>query len=116
MIMSSVARVKFIKTTIIFGYHIKGVSNAQTMFHHIRITKSKVIHVQIPVPKWVKTKKWEKFSGLQNGAMRGLQIGTGFRDYKSGQEGLQIGAVLGISNWGKEITNRAGISYRGKEI
>ena len=66
----------------------------------------KVIHVQIPVPKWEKTKKWEKFSGLQNGAMRGLQIGAGFRDYKSGQEGLQIGAALGISNRGKETTNR----------
>ena len=25
--------------------------------------------------------------GLQNGAIRGLQIGAGFRDYKSGQEG-----------------------------
>ena len=66
----------------------------------------KVIHVQIPVPKWEKTKKWKKFSGLQNGAMRGLQIGAGFRDYKSGQEGLQIGTALGISNRGKEITNR----------
>ena len=30
--------------------------------------------------------------------------------YKSGQEGLQIGAALGISNRGKKITNR------GKEI
>ena len=38
--------------------------------------------------------------------MRGLQIRAGFRDYKSGQEGLQIGAALGISNRGKEITNR----------
>ena len=66
----------------------------------------RVIHVQIPVPKWEKTKKWEKFSGLQNGAMRGLQIGAGFRDYKSGQEGLQIGTALGISNRGKEITKR----------
>ena len=51
-------------------------------------------------------KKWEKFSGLQNGAMRGLQIRGGYRDYKSGQERLQIGAALGISNRGKEITNR----------
>ena len=79
---------------------------SQTKFHHIRITKSKVINVQIPVPKWEKTKKWGKFSGLQNGAMRRLQTGVGFRDYKSGKEGLQIGATLGISNWGKEITNR----------
>ena len=27
--------------------------------------------------------------------------------YKSGQEGLQIGTALGISNRGKKITNRA---------
>ena len=51
--------------------------------------KSKVIHVQVPAPKQEKTKKWEKFSGLQNGGIRGLQIGPGFRDYKPGQEGLQ---------------------------
>ena len=38
--------------------------------------------------------------------MRVLQIGAGFRDYKSRQDGLQIGAALGISNRGKEITNR----------
>ena len=89
---------------------------SQTKFHHLRITKSKVIHVQIPVPKWEKTKKWEKFSGLQNGAMRGFQIGASFRHYKSGQEGLQIEAALGISNRGKEITNRGKeISNRGRD-
>ena len=89
---------------------------SQTKFHHIRTTKSKVIPVQIPVPKWEKTKKWENFPGLQNGAMRGLQIGTGFREYKSGQEGLQIRAALRISNWGKEITNRGKeISNRGRD-
>ena len=85
------ARVKFIKSKVIFRYHTNGVS--------------KVIQVQIPVPNWEKTKKWEKISGIQNGAMRGLQIGAGFRDCKSGQDGLQIGAALGISNRGKEITN-----------
>ena len=51
-------------------------------------------------------KKWENVSRLQNGAIRGLQIGAGFRDYNSGQEALQIGAVLGISNRDKKITNR----------
>ena len=34
-----------------------------------------------------KTKKWEKISGLQNGAIRGLQIE----------------AALGISNWAKRL-------------
>ena len=37
--------------------------------------------------------------------MRGLQIGADFRDHKSGQKGLQIGAALGISNRHKKITN-----------
>ena len=41
MIMPSVARVKFIKTKVILGI-IPRLS--QTKFHHIRITKSKVIH------------------------------------------------------------------------
>ena len=53
-----------------------------------------------------KNEKVKKISGLQNGASRGLQIGASFRDYKSGQEGLQIGATLGISNWSKKITGR----------
>ena len=56
--------------------------------HQIRITKSKVIHAQIPVPKCEKRKSGEKISGLQNGAIKGLQIGAGFKDYKSGEEEL----------------------------
>ena len=70
---------------------------SQTKFHQIRITKSKVIYVQIPLPKWngKKQKKLKKFPRFQNGALRGLHIGAG-------QEGLQIGAALGISNWGKK--------------
>ena len=51
-------------------------------------------------------KSGTKFSGLQNGATRGLQIKVGFNYYKSGQEGLQIRVALGISNRGKEISNR----------
>ena len=54
-----------------------------------------------------KQKSRKRFSGLQNVAVRGIQIGAGFRDYKSGQEGLQIGAALGISNRDKKITNWA---------
>ena len=44
--------------------------------------------------------------------MRGLQIGAGFRDYKSGQEGLKIGAALEMSNRGKEITNRGKRNFK----
>ena len=44
--------------------------------------------------KMRKNEKMEKFfSGLQNGAFMGLQIGANFGDYKSGQEGLQIGTA-----------------------
>ena len=59
---------------------------------------------QIPVPKWKKkTKSGKKCYGLQVGAIRGWQIGEGFKDCKSGQEGLQIGEALGISNRGKDF-------------
>ena len=38
-----------------------------------------------------------------------MQIGGGFRDYKLGQEWLQIGAALGISNrakrWQTKVSN-----------
>ena len=79
---------------------------SENKFRQIRIMKSKVIYVQIPVSKWEKTKKWEKKFGLHNGAIRGLHIGVGFRDYRSRQEGVQIGAALEISSRGKKITNR----------
>ena len=69
------------------------------------------------------------FLGLDNGAIKGWQIGAGFRDYKSGQEGLQIGAASGISNrskkisdWGRDyksgqgrLPTWAGISNRGRD-
>ena len=52
-------------------------------------------------------KKWEKIfwvtNGLQNGAIRALQIGAGFRDYKSGQQELEMGIALGISNRGRDF-------------
>ena len=43
---------------------------------------------------------------LQNGAIRGLQIGPGFRDYKSGQGGLQMGAAEAFQIGARGITNR----------
>ena len=33
---------------------------SQTKFHQIQITKSKVIDVKIPLPKWKKTKRGNK--------------------------------------------------------
>ena len=78
MMTSSVVRVIFIKTKVISGIIPKA---SQTKFHQTRITKPKVIHVEILIRKREKTKK-------------------------SGGEGLQIGAALGISNRGEKITNR----------
>ena len=106
--MSSKARVKFIKTKVIFRYHTKGLSNQvlSDSDHEIKSYSCSTSSTKIPVPKWEKRKSKKKFYGLQNGAIRGLQMWASFRDYKSGKEGLQIGAALGISNWGKEISNR----------
>ena len=53
-----------------------------------------------------KKKLGRNFLGDKTGAISGLQIRVGFRDYKSGQEELQIGSVLGISHRPKKITNR----------
>ena len=50
----------------------------------INKVSNQAFHVQIPVPKWSKMKKWENVSRLQNGAIRVLQIGANFRDYNSG--------------------------------
>ena len=44
----------------------------------------------------------------------GFQIGAGFIDHKSGQEGLQIGAPYGISNRAKRFQVGAGITNRSK--
>ena len=75
-------------------------------FHQIRITKSKVIHIQIPVPKWEKRKKWEKIfwviRGLQTEA-RGITNRDSFRDFKSGQKDYKSGQGFQI---GPEIANR----------
>ena len=78
----SVARVK---SNVIFSQHTKGVLK----FHKIRITKSKFIHIQIQVPHGKKLNSGKKFSGLQNGSIKGLQIEAGFSDYKLGLEWLE---------------------------
>ena len=119
MMMSSVARVKFSKTKVIFRYHTKGVSNQVSSYPDHEIKSYSCSNSS--TKKGKKRKSGKNFSGLQNRAIRGLQIGAGFRDYKLGQERLQIGTALGISNRGKKITNRgkessiqAEITNRGK--
>ena len=96
----------------------------QTKFYQIRITNSKVIHVQIPAAKWKKTEKWEKnIQGTKRGNKRiknqgrflGFQIGareitnrdsfrdfkSGQKDYKSRQRDFKLGQVLqiGAEQW-----------------
>ena len=75
--MPSVAKVKFIKTKVIFRYHTKGVSNQVSSNSDNEIKSSSCSNGE-------KRKSEKKFSGLENGAIRGLQIGVGFKDYKSG--------------------------------
>ena len=76
------------------GYHTKGVSNQVSSIsdHEIKSYSCSSSCTEMGE----KRKNGKNFSGLQNGAIRGLQIGAGFRDYTSRQDGLQIGAALGI--------------------
>ena len=110
--MSSVGRVKFLKTKVIFRYHTKGVSNQVSLNSDHEIESYSCSNFST---KMGKTKKSEKFSGLHCGAIKRLQIGAGFRDYKSRQEGLQIWAALGISNRGKKMTNQSRNFKLGQE-
>ena len=60
MMMSSVARVKCIKTKVIFRYHIKGVSDqvSSNSDHEIK--------------SYSRSKNGKQISGLQNRTIRGL--------------------------------------------
>ena len=85
--MSSVARVKFIKTKVIFRYHTKGVSNQVSSNSDYQIKSCSCSDSSTKIEKNERVGK--KFCGLQNISIRGLQIGTGAsqgkRDYKKGQ-------------------------------
>ena len=89
MMMSLVARVKFIKTNVIFRNHTKGASNQVSSNSDHEIKSYSCSNSSI------KTRKNEKVGDkklrLHNGAIKRLKIGAAFRDDKSGQEGLQIG-------------------------
>ena len=69
--MSSVARVKFIKIKAIFRYHTKDVLN-QVLSNSDRKIKSYLYSNSST--KMRKSEKWE----LQNGTIGGLQIGADF--------------------------------------
>ena len=86
MIRSSVARVKFIKTKVILSYQrclkpsmiIFGSRNQRLFMFKFQYQSGK-------------NEKVGKIFWITKRSNKGLQIGTGFRDYKLGQEGLQIG-------------------------
>ena len=112
MMMLSVARVKLITTNVIFSYCAKGISNQVSSNSGHEIKSYSCSNSSTKMGKNEKVGK--NFLGLQNGAIRGLQNGTDFRDHKSGQkdykswQGCQIGAkrfLIGarrISNWSRD--------------
>ena len=88
---------------------------SKTKFRQIRISKSKVIHIQIPVSKLEKTKKWGKKFGLHNEAIRGLHIGIGFRGYQEDfiwQEIWQTSIHLFKVGWNEHLVNDFPLVHR----
>ena len=140
MIMSSVARVRFIKSKDIFRYHTKGVSNqASSKSDH----KIKSYSCSISITKIGKNEKVEKiflvtkrgnkgitnrarFQQLQIRARRSTNMGnfrnfkSGQKDYKSGQgfkipaKRFQIGAD--ITNWGRDYKSGQGLQIGAEQL
>ena len=84
--MSSVARVKFIKTKVIFMYHTKDVSS---QVHYNSDHEIKSYSCSNSTTKMGKKKRFQIRAGISN---RGKEISNLGRDYKSGQGGFQNGA------------------------
>ena len=116
MMISSVARFRFIKTKVFLGT-ITEVS--QTKFHHITVTKSNYSSVNSSTKMgknekvgknfWI-TKRGKKgitnrdrFWGLRTGA-RGITNRDSFRDSKSGEKYYKLGQRLQIG--AREISNQ----------
>ena len=76
--MSSVAKVKFTKTKVIFRYHTKDVSNQVLSYSDHTIKSYSCSNSSTKMGK--NEKVGNTFSGLQNGRITGLEIGAGFRD------------------------------------
>ena len=116
MMISSVARFRFIKTKVFLGT-ITELS--QTKFHHITVTKSNYSSLNSSTKMgknekvgknfWI-TKRGKKgitnrdrFWGLRTGA-RGITNRDSFRDSKSGEKYYKLGQRLQIG--AREISNR----------
>ena len=109
MMMSSVARVKFIKTKVIFRYHTKGVSNQVSSNSDYQIKSCSCSDSSTKIEK--KRKSGKKILWITKHTNKRI---TNWDRSKSRQEGLQKGAALGISILGKKITNRGRDFKSGK--
>ena len=63
---------------VIFGYHTQVVSNQVSSYLNREIKNYSCSNSTTKMRK--KEKSWKKIFGLQNRAIRGLQIGAGFRN------------------------------------
>ena len=117
--MSSVARLKFIKTKVIFRYNTKGVSNQVLTNLDQEIKSHSCLNSSTKMGKnknkenifWVtkrgnKDDKSEQVLGITN-RTRGITNRGSFRDFKLGQKDYNSGQRLhigarGISNWGRD--------------
>ena len=77
---------------------------SQTKFHHIRITKSSYSRWDSST-KMGKNEKVEKIFWITKRGHKEITNQGSFCGLQIMEEGWQIGAALGISNWGKKITN-----------
>ena len=103
--ISSVAKVKLIKTKAIFRYDTKVVSNQVSSNSHHEI---KSYSYSNSSTKIAKIEKWEKFFWVTKRGNKRI-TNRGKRDYKQGQfKVFQIGT--------KRLQTGAGISNRDKEI
>ena len=87
-------------------YFLQMFRNHPKMFAIFKLIRQFLL---IKVPRKIEiigVKCQQIFFGITIGAIRGLQIGAGFSDCKSGQEGIQNVAALGISNRGKKKLKR----------
>ena len=123
MIMSSVARIKFIKTKVIFRYHTKGFSNQVSSNSDHEIKSYSCSNSTTKMGK--NEKVGENILGYKTGQSEDYKLGQvleitnrGKRDYKQGQlqgfqivaERLQIGAKR--FHIGAEIKNRGERNFK----
>ena len=115
--MSSVASFKLIKRKFIFRYPTKGISNQVSLNSDRNFNSYSCSNSSTKMGQNENVGK--KISGLQNEAIRGLQIGSCFRDYKLRQRDYKQGQLQGFQLGQKDyksaqegFQNGAGIKNR----